>query len=214
MRSKAATSNDEDEMSNSYHEIFDTQMPPETARESLRDDDDLNDEEHPLNKAEPFLVDESTSATTEYLTSKLVRDSLKWQRENNPSDRNPSPNANQSPIRRGKLSNPDEIVADSLDPTVIADLENSARHLATSVDNMVESLSGVLHSISALTVDTVETYRDGVCKTCDEVDANIKLMYQLMAKVEELNKSMAPAYQVSEQLKEIKKLLDMYEAVL
>ena len=33
--------------------------------------------------------------------------------------------------------------------------------------------------ISALTVDTVETYRDGVCKTCDAVDGNIKSMYQV-----------------------------------
>ncbi len=37
-------------------------------------------------------------------------------------------------------------------------------------------------------------YRDGVCKTCDAVDDNIKGMYQLMAKWEELNKAMAPAY--------------------
>lgn len=29
--------------------------------------------------------------------------------------------------------------------------------------------------ISALTVDCVETYRDAVCKTCDAVDANIKV---------------------------------------
>jgi hypothetical protein len=36
--------------------------------------------------------------------------------------------------------------------------------------------------------------RDGVCKTCDAVDDNIKGMYQLMAKWEELNKAMAPAY--------------------
>jgi hypothetical protein len=33
-----------------------------------------------------------------------------------------------------------------------------------------------------------------VCKTCDAVDDNIKGMYQLMAKWEELNKAMAPAY--------------------
>ena len=44
---------------------------------------------------------------------------------------------------------------------------------------MVENLSGVLQGASALTVGTLETYRDGVCKTCDEVDNNIKSMYQV-----------------------------------
>lgn len=51
-----------------------------------------------------------------------------------------------------------------------------------------------------------------MCKTCDEVDGNIKSMYQLMAKVEELNKGMGPAYRMGDQLKEIKRLLDVYEA--
>jgi hypothetical protein len=37
-------------------------------------------------------------------------------------------------------------------------------------------------------------------------------MYQLMAKVEELNKGMGPAYRMGDQLKEMKRLLDMYEA--
>ena len=101
----------------------------------------------------------------------------------------------------------------TLDPNCILDIERSARHLATSVDEMVENLSGLLQGIlkksfkygdfyslinlqtaqfiyiyicilyligiSALTVDTVETYRDGVCKTCDAVDGNIKSMYQV-----------------------------------
>ena len=34
-----------------------------------------------------------------------------------------------------------------------------------------------------------------------QVDGNIKSMYQLMAKVEELNKSMAPAYKLAEQVR-------------
>ena len=63
-----------------------------------------------------------------------------------------------------------------------------------------------------LQVDTMETYRDGVCKTCDAVDNNIKTMYQVMAKVEELNKSMGPAYKLSEDVKEIKRVLDLLEA--
>jgi hypothetical protein len=36
-----------------------------------------------------------------------------------------------------------------------------------------------MQGISALTVEAVETYRDGVCKTCDQVDGNIRAMYQV-----------------------------------
>ena len=57
-------------------------------------------------------------------------------------------------------------------------------------------------------------FRDGVCKTCDEVDTNIKSMYQLMAKVEELNKSMSPAYKIGEQVKELRKLVEMYDNLI
>ncbi|XP_042210570.1 uncharacterized protein LOC121858307 isoform X1 [Homarus americanus] len=87
-----------------------------------------------------------------------------------------------------------------IDPSIINDIETHARHIATSVDTLIENLTGTLLSISALTVDCVETYRDAVCKTCDAVDANIKSMYQLMAKTEELSKSMKPIYKLQEQM--------------
>lgn len=51
-----------------------------------------------------------------------------------------------------------------------------------------------------MTVGCLETYRDAVCKTCDAVDHNIKSMYQLMAKCEELSKSMSPIYKLAEQM--------------
>lgn len=54
--------------------------------------------------------------------------------------------------------------------------------------------------VSALTVDCLETYRDAVCKTCDAVDHNIKSMYQLMAKCEELSKSMGPIYKLADKM--------------
>lgn len=53
---------------------------------------------------------------------------------------------------------------------------------------------------SALTVGCLETYRDAVCKTCDTIDFNIKSMYQLMAKSEELSKTMGIIYSKSEKL--------------
>ncbi|XP_049807297.1 uncharacterized protein LOC126249660 [Schistocerca nitens] len=102
----------------------------------------------------------------------------------------------------------------SVDPNVLNDLEQEVRRLATSVDTLTENLAGILHSVSAITVECLETYRDAVCKTCDAVDSNIKLMYQLMAKCEELSKFMTRIYKLSEQLKAIKKLLDLFESAV
>ncbi|KAJ1521552.1 hypothetical protein ONE63_003209 [Megalurothrips usitatus] len=101
-----------------------------------------------------------------------------------------------------------------IDPHILNDLENEARRIATSVDTLTESLAGILRSISALTVDCVEIYRDAVCKTCDAVDSNIKAMYQLMAKCEELSKTMKPIYKLGDDIKEVKRLLDTLESAV
>ncbi|XP_076177189.1 BLOC-1 related complex subunit 6 isoform X2 [Ptiloglossa arizonensis] len=98
-----------------------------------------------------------------------------------------------------------------LDHNVLNELEMEARKVATSVDALTENLAAILHSASALTVGCLETYRDAVCKTCDAVDHNIKSMYQLMAKCEELSKSMGPIYKLAEQIKEMKRMLDLFE---
>ena len=101
-----------------------------------------------------------------------------------------------------------------LDPNLLLDLETDARHLATSVHGLVRSISETLHGLSSLTVNLVGTYKDGVCKTCDEVDSNVKAIFQLMARVEELNKGMVQVYKIGHQLREILRLLDMYEATI
>ncbi|XP_022204602.2 BLOC-1-related complex subunit 6 isoform X2 [Nilaparvata lugens] len=100
-----------------------------------------------------------------------------------------------------------------VDITILNDLETEVSKIATSVDSLTENLAEILHSISALTVDCLETYRDVVCKTCDSVDVNIKSMYQLMAKCEELGKAMASIYKLSDHIKEIKHFLDLFENV-
>lgn len=95
---------------------------------------------------------------------------------------------------------------------ILAALESEACAVAASVDSLTESLADTLHGISALTVDCLEVYTGVVCKTCDAIDANIKAMYQLMAKSEELSKAMAPLYRLSGHIKNIKHLLDLIEA--
>ncbi|GBM34549.1 BLOC-1-related complex subunit 6 [Araneus ventricosus] len=101
-----------------------------------------------------------------------------------------------------------------IDPNILTDLESHAKKVATCVDTMLENLSGTLQSISSLTVDCMETYESSVCKTCDAVDVNIKAVYQLMAKCEELSNSMSPLYKMSGEVKNIKKMLEQLEHIV
>ncbi|CAL1268368.1 unnamed protein product [Larinioides sclopetarius] len=101
-----------------------------------------------------------------------------------------------------------------IDPNILTDLESHAKKVATCVDTMLENLSGTLQSISSLTVDCMETYESSVCKTCDAVDVNIKAVYQLMAKCEELSNSMNPLYKMSGEVKNIKKMLEQLEHIV
>lgn len=101
-----------------------------------------------------------------------------------------------------------------IDPSVLADLESQVQKISASLDNMLENLLGTLHSMSSLSVDCIECYQNAVCKTCDSMDANIKSMYQLMAKCEELGNAMRPMYRLADQIKEIKRLLDLFEPLV
>lgn len=47
-----------------------------------------------------------------------------------------------------------------------------------------------LSQISSITADNVETYKNAVNKLTDHMDANIKTMYTVMAKTEELSNRM------------------------
>ena len=216
----------ETDMSASYHEIFDTQMPGSCAIKEVNEEED-DDEETANTRLELPLIccDNNTISTTEYLTSKLVEDSLKWQNESKACGSSLLPSPRDSPMAAKKIrpqNISDDIKRlsikpkkmDVLDPTAIDDIEKHARYLAACVDSMVENLSGVLQSASALTVETLETHRDGASKACDEADNNIKSMYQLMAKVEELNKSMGTAYRIGDEVKEIRRLVEVYETLL
>ena len=113
------------------------------------------------------LVCGEDSSATQYLTSKLVADSLMWQqtfRNDSPSPvDSPSPNATTPTITSSSL--PESMASLAIakpapvDVWVLGDIETEARRLATEVDNLVESLACILQGVSALTVDTVETYR-------------------------------------------------------
>lgn len=99
-----------------------------------------------------------------------------------------------------------------IDPNVLNEIEREAQALAASVDNLTENLCSVLHSISSITADNVEIYKNAVTKLTDCMDANIKCMYTIMAKAEEISKAIKPAEALATRIREIKRLVDMFES--
>lgn len=99
-----------------------------------------------------------------------------------------------------------------IDANALNEIEREAQLLAASVDNLTESLCSVLHSISSITADNVEIYKNSVTKLTDCMDANIKCMYTIMAKAEEISKAIKPAEALATRIREIKRLVDMFES--
>ncbi|CAG9857561.1 unnamed protein product [Phyllotreta striolata] len=101
-----------------------------------------------------------------------------------------------------------------LDSALINDLEAEAHRMATSVDSLIENLCGILHSVSSITADNVDVYRNAVSKMSDTMDSNIKSMYTMMAKAEEVTQSMKVVEGLSVCIKEIKRLVDLFETFI
>lgn len=123
-----------------------------------------------------------------------------------------SSNPSRSSTPSGKLYR--QILAPQIgqiDITVLNDLEYEAQKIAQSVDNLIENLSGILHSNSSLTAENMEVYKDAVSKTCDAMDNNIKSMYTILAKGEEVSQAMIPVQAQAARVAEIKRLLQVFE---
>lgn len=123
-----------------------------------------------------------------------------------------SSSASRSSTPSGKLYK--QILAPQIgqiDITVLHDLEYEAQRIAQSVDNLIENLSSILHSNSLLTAENMEVYKDAVGKTCDAMDNNIKSMYTILAKGEEVSQAMIPVQAQAARIAEIKRLLQLFE---
>lgn len=123
-----------------------------------------------------------------------------------------SSSASRSSTPSGKLYR--QILAPQIgqiDITVLHDLEYEAQRIAQSVDNLIENLSSILHSNSSLTAENMEVYKDAVGKTCDAMDNNIKSMYTILAKGEEVSQAMIPVQAQAARIAEIKRLLQIFE---
>lgn len=101
-----------------------------------------------------------------------------------------------------------------VDARLLSDLECEAHCLATSIDNLTENLCGILHSISSITADNVDVYKNAVSKMSNAMDANIKSMYTMMAKAEEVSQTMKSVQVHHARIKEIKRIVDLFESYI
>ncbi|XP_028850389.1 BLOC-1-related complex subunit 6 [Denticeps clupeoides] len=116
------------------------------------------------------------------------------------------------PIRgRGSLRRPADIPP--IDPSVLDDLQRQTQDVAQSVESMMRSLNGTIQNMTALSVGYIQTYRDSVDSLGESVDMSIKGMYTLMARCEELDRSMQPIHNLAAQIRDIKRTLDTLEAL-
>ena len=101
----------------------------------------------------------------------------------------------------------------SIDPFILTELEEQATGAAKSLAWMTKYLVHKLSEMSVTTEQTAKTYSEAVQKASGQADDNIRMMYGLMAKCEELNRKMKPVYEIQSQVEIIKKKLDILESI-
>ncbi|VDO32577.1 unnamed protein product [Onchocerca flexuosa] len=100
------------------------------------------------------------------------------------------------------------------DADVLTSLENYAKTISTNIDVLLRDLRGSLKGMSDLTVQATECFTDAISASCNSVDATIKNTYALLAKVEEVNEAMIGIRKLSQQVKDIKRVVDLFELQL
>ena len=116
--------------------------------------------------------------------------------------------ANQKSAPRVHTNNIPEI-----DPTILSELEEQARIAARSLSKMTNRLTAELSDMTSVTKETVNLYETAVEDLGLSVDSNIRTMYGLMAKCEELNRKMKPVYEIEAQVQDIKTQLEILESL-
>uniref|UniRef100_A0A1I8EVG3 BLOC-1-related complex subunit 6 C-terminal helix domain-containing protein n=1 Tax=Wuchereria bancrofti TaxID=6293 RepID=A0A1I8EVG3_WUCBA len=95
------------------------------------------------------------------------------------------------------------------DPEVLTSLERHANAISTNINVVLRDLR-----MSELTVQATECFADAISASCNSVDATIKNTYALLAKVEEVTEAMAGVRKLSQQVKDIKRVVDLFEIQL
>uniref|UniRef100_A0A1I7Z5B4 BORCS6 domain-containing protein n=1 Tax=Steinernema glaseri TaxID=37863 RepID=A0A1I7Z5B4_9BILA len=98
------------------------------------------------------------------------------------------------------------------DPHVLLGMEAHAKCIAAELDVLMRDLRGSLHGMSDLTREYANCYLTSISTSCDSVDAAIKSTYAMLAKTEELMGVLKSKDKLQQQIKQLKRLVDMFES--
>ena len=101
----------------------------------------------------------------------------------------------------------------SVDPMVLPEIEEQAKIASRSIDKLMKFLAKELTEGTKATVDIVSIYDGTIDHVHSEVEQNIKAMYGLIAKCEELDRKMKPISEIAAQVRCIRETLDQLESV-
>ncbi|XP_015793618.1 BLOC-1-related complex subunit 6 [Tetranychus urticae] len=116
-----------------------------------------------------------------------------------------------SPCISSSSDEPSSSNSATLDLNFLSKLESQAQQISKNLDQVMKYIYNYTCQVSSLTLNSVKNFETCLTATCDSVDSNIKLMYQLMAKYEELGSVMSPIEKLADEIKEVKRLLALFE---
>ena len=98
-----------------------------------------------------------------------------------------------------------------VDPSVLREIEDQAKIASKSIDKMMTFLTKELGKGTNTTLEIVSVYDGAINHVHSEVEQNIKAMYGLIAKCEELDRKMKPLNELADQVRTIRETLDHLE---
>jgi len=101
-----------------------------------------------------------------------------------------------------------------LNPEVIDSLEKNAKACAANLSQLMENMKNNLKQITSLSVQNMEVYKQSVDSCGDAVGTSVIATNNLLTKCQELHDDLKPLEQLSNQIRDIKKTLELYEILV